>query len=473
MAPTVEIEATSATTARATLAGADVPPMELLATEDKALAAVVHEFVRTIAVEQQSAVDVVYRTGKDTRFLTVGTDGKLTESAPSVPIPIVAAEPQPAAAEPASAAPAGPVTVTAEPITYEKPAQPTPTTSVPAQATAQPVSAPGPTPAAARPAQPGTGPISGPRSALPVLSAPGMNPAASTPARIGMRGRLNAVLGLTLAPKADSREMRLRGAYSRIARPLPEGSVVAFANVKGGVGKTPMSIALGETVAEYRGPATTACLDLGEIGGSFADRVAVPPAAGQDAASLLADLGRAPHQVRASILTRYLTRQPCGSYAVAGPSGAAAPLSFEDAATLGAILERHYDLLLADTGNSSHSGSWQWAITAAHAVVVPVPLRCDAAAAAQRTLTAISAVRPDVLARTVVVITDGPGDASKVEAEAVEAYTAAGASVCRMPFDPLFDSGERIISSQLRRDTQDALTVLAATVVDLVAGAVD
>lgn len=72
MAPTVEIEATSATTARATLTGADVPPMDLAATEDKALAAVVHEFVCTLAVKQQSAVEVIYRTGKDTRFLTVG-----------------------------------------------------------------------------------------------------------------------------------------------------------------------------------------------------------------------------------------------------------------------------------------------------------------------------------------------------------------------------------------------------------------
>ncbi len=123
MAPTVEIEATSATTARATLTGADVPPMDLAATEDKALAAVVHEFVCTLAVKQQSAVEVIYRTGKDTRFLTVGLDGKLTESAPSVPIPVVAIEPEPAAAEPVTAIPAGPVTVTADPMTFETPAQ--------------------------------------------------------------------------------------------------------------------------------------------------------------------------------------------------------------------------------------------------------------------------------------------------------------------------------------------------------------
>lgn len=458
MTPTVDIEATSATTARATLPGADVPPMELAATEHKALAAVVHEFVRSIAAEQQAAVDVVYRTGKDTRFLTVGPDGKLTENAPSVPIPVVAPEPVPVAAEPVSPAPVGPVVVAAEPIAYEEP-------TAPASSLAEPIQTPAPIPVSTRPAEPATGPITASLGALPALSAPRANPAASQPATGGMRGRLNAMLGLKLAPKTDSREMRLRDAQTTLAQPVPDGTVVAFANVKGGVGKTPMAIALAETLGEHRGPATATCMDLGEIGGSFADRVAIPPTTGQDVVTLLADLAPTAHQVRASTLTRYLTRQPCGSYVIAGQAGAAAPLSYEDAAVLGAILERHYDLLLADTGNSSHSGSWRWAITAAHAVVVPVPLRRDAAVAAQRTLAAICAVRPDVLSRTVVVITDGPGDAPLVETEAVEAFSALGVPVCRMPFEPLFASGERIVFAQLRRETRDALTVLAATVV--------
>ena len=484
MTPTVEIEATSATTARARLTGADVPPMELVATEAKNLAAVVHEFVRTIAAEQQSAVEVVYRTGKDTRFLTVGPDGKPTPSAPSVPIPVVAepaaavtepapvavTEPVPVAAERVCAAPAGPVVVSADPIAYSAPAQHSP---APSPASAQPVSVPMATPARTRPAEPVTGPIGGTFGALSALSAPEANPAAHEPARTGLRGRLNAMLGMKLAPKADSLEMRLRAARSTIARPLPEGAVVAFANVKGGVGKTPMSIGLAETLGEYRGPATAVCMDLGEIGGSFADRIAVPPAAGQDVVSLLTDLGGSARDVRPSTLTRYLTRQPCGSYVVAGPTGTATPLSYDDAATVAAILGRHYEVLLADTGNSSHSGSWQWAITAAQAVVVPVPLRRDSAVAAQRTLAAISAVRPDVLTRTVVVITDGPGDAPMVETEAVEAFSALGVPVCRMPFEPLFASGERITLTGLRRETRGALTVLAATVVDLMAGAVD
>lgn len=469
MTPTVDVEVTSDTTARATLADANVPPMDLEATETKSLEFVVFEFLAGVAKGQDSDVEVVYRKGENSRFLTVTPDGKAETRTPSAPMPAVA----PAATEPAPettpAPPAGPVVVSAERITDERPAQPV---QVPTQPVSRPIAAPTPPSVGQRPAEPVTGPITGPLEGLSQLSAPRANTASSDPARLGVRGRINAMLGLKLAPKSDSLEMRLRGAQQAIARTLPEGALVTFANVKGGVGKTPMSISLAETLAEHRGPATVTCLDLGEVGGSFADRVAVPPEQGQDVVSLLAGIDPAATDVRPATLARFLTRQPSGSDVLAGRAGAETSLSFDDAAVLGAIIGRHRDLLVADTGNSSLAGSWRWAITAAHAVVVPVPLRRDAAVAAQRTLATIGAVRPDVLARTVVVITDGPGDAPVVETEAVDAFSALRVPVCRMPFEPLFASGERIALTQLRRETRDALTVLAATVVDLMAGAV-
>ena len=475
--PTVDVEITSKTTARATLEDANVPPMELEATEHKAIGAVVHEFVHSIAKGQESAVEVVYRTGKDTKYLTVGPDGSARECAPSTPFPVVTmAEPEPAAAEPVSAPPAGPVMVSAESMDYagttpaaQPVARPVPPT--PAQAAPQRVAAPTPSPVGQRPAEAITGPITGP-VVLSQLSAPRANPVSSDPARLGVRGRINAMLGLKLAPKSDSLEVRLRGSQQAIARQLPEGAVITIANVKGGVGKTPMSISLAETMAEYRGPATVTCLDLGEVGGSFADRVAVPPQPGQDIVSLLAGIDPASGEIRASQLARYLARQPSGSDVAAGLAGAIAPLSYTEAATVGAVLGRHRDVLVADTGNSSLSESWRWAITAAHAVIVPVPLRFDAAAAAERTLNTYAAVRPDVLSRTIVVITDGPGDAPMVETDTVDAFAALGVPVCRMPFEPLFASGERIALTGLRRETRDALTVLAATVVDRMAVAV-
>ncbi|RYE37554.1 MAG: ParA family protein, partial [Hyphomicrobiales bacterium] len=231
--PTVDVEITSATTARAVLADADVPPMNLEANESKTLSTVVHEFLYNMAQTQGADVEVVYRTGKDTRFLTVGPDGKTEERAPSMPLPTVTqAAPEPVAADPVSMPSGGPVVVAAEQIAYE--------------AAPPPFGVSTPSLVGRRPAEPITGPIAGPLDVLGQLSAPRANPAVSDPARLGVRGRLNAMLGLELAPKTDSLEMRLRDSQTTIARPLPEDAVITFANLKGGVGKTPMSISLAE-----------------------------------------------------------------------------------------------------------------------------------------------------------------------------------------------------------------------------------
>lgn len=86
---------------------------------------------------------------------------------------------------------------------------------------------------------------------------------------------------------------------------------------------------------------------------------------------------------------------------------------------------------------------------------------------AQPTLTVLAAVRPDLLSRTVIVITDGPGDIPGDEHDIVERFSNLKVPVCRMPYEPLFAGGKRIALSQLRRQTRDALTVLASTAIGL------
>jgi hypothetical protein len=128
-----------------------VPHMDLEATENRSLSAVVHEFLTSIARGQDSDVEVVYRTGKDTKFLTVSPNGKAQERAPSTPLPIVRNTPEPAAAEPVSPPRAGPVVVAAEPIAYEAAPQPVRAPAQAPQTSSQPVVEPGPSLAAHRP----------------------------------------------------------------------------------------------------------------------------------------------------------------------------------------------------------------------------------------------------------------------------------------------------------------------------------
>ncbi|WP_241011270.1 hypothetical protein [Rhodococcus sp. PSBB049] len=290
------------------------------------------------------------------------------------------------------------------------------------------------------------------------------------PARLGLRGRVNALLGARLTPKASSREARLRRTAAALTGPFPDRATVAVVNVKGGVGKTPLALALAATVATHRGAGSVVTLDLGEAGSSFTDRVAIPPTDEQNTRSLLTQLDAA-DDVGSAAVARCLARQPSGEDALAAGAATDCVASFADVDRLAVLLGRYRELLVVDTGNSHLADRWRWAIEAAHAVLVPVPLRHDAAAAAHRTLHTMTAVRPDVLARTVVIITDGPGDAPVVETDAVDAFTDLGVPVCRMPFEPRFASGERITLGALRRPTRDALTTLAATAVELMARA--
>ena len=312
-----------------------------------------------------------------------------------------------------------------------------------------------------------------PRRPVSGLAAPEIVPGTGEPARLGVRGRLNAMLGLSLAPKAQSPEMRLRAAESVITRALPDFSVITVANPKGGVGKTPFAVALTQTLADLRGASAVVCADFGEVGGSLANRVAVRPSPGNDVPALLAAHPDPDVDIRPSALSQHLTRQPSGEDIIAGRRGDTTSVLGEDhAAHLAAIVAQHRDILVADTGNNPLAGSWQWAVRAADVVVVPVPLRWDAADAAEEMITELAATATDVLARTIVVITAGPGDAPMVEQDTVEALRDLGVPlVARMPFEPLFASGERLALSRLEPKTRAALTRLAEEVVKTISGA--
>lgn len=443
MTAALAVEVTSETTARVS-GGSGIADIELAAGNENALFHAIEDFAKTEAADSGESVEVSVSGFGATTRLTVTPEGHVAVSAPP-PAPV--AVPPPTVDEP--------VSVRATTVNLQRP-------PVPAQDQCSNTCRLHTT-------------DTGQRPTTSVLAAPQITSGSNEPARTGIRGRLNAVLSLRLAPTPGSAEMRYRTAVAAITVQIPDFSVITLANPKGGVGKTPLAAGLAAVIAEHRGAGTLVCADLAEIGGSLADRVAVPPREGQDVSALLNAAATARGGIRPATLSRYLVRQPSGEDIVAGNQTNTAALGFDDGTSLANVLAQHREILIADTGNSSLAGSWQWAAVAANVLVVPVPLRRDAAATAHRMLLDIIATAgPDVLAYTVVVITDGPGDAPMVETEAVDVFVELGVrAVLRMPFEPLFASGERIAANQLRRNTTDALTVLAATVIGLMAGAPD
>ncbi|MDJ0441534.1 ParA family protein [Rhodococcus qingshengii] len=442
---TLAIEITSERTAL--VSGAGDEKVELSAENGQSIHAVIAQFSRQHSADAGSPVEVTVQEAGRSRQLTVAPDGKVAQSLPTGPIPAPADTPQ---TQPDHLVDE-PVTMAVTPLGGSPP-------PVGADTHARPV------------------PAARTSSSASVLAAPEIAAGSHEPARTGLRGRLNTLLNLRIAPKPESAEMRHRAAIASITGPLPGFSIVTIANPKGGVGKTPLAVGLNAIIAEHRGAATTVCVDVADVGGSLADRVSILPRDGHDVRSLLAAETAEPGSIRPSALSQYLTRQPGGDDIVAGNNGAhGSSLGYDDAHAAARILSQHREILIADTGNNRLAGSWRWATSHADVLLVPVPLRRDAAAAAHRMLLDLAATAgPAMMARTIVVITDGPGDAPMVEIDAVDAFLDAGVhSVARMPFEPLFASGERISPSKLRRSTTEALTVVASTVIDLIAHAAD
>ena len=466
------IEITSERTAL--VSGAGAHKVELSADAGQSIHAVIAQYSRTHSAAAGTPVEVLVQEAGRSRQLTVAPDGKVSQSLPTGPIPTPPGEPDPASAvAPSLDDVEEPVTMSMAPIGH-----PPATDETPRRADTHADVAANPLPRNEYPPAPNIRADSTrSRPVTSVLSAPEITPGTREPARAGIRGRLNTVLNLRMAPKRDSAEMRQRTAVAAITGPIPGFSIVTVANPKGGVGKTPLAVGLNAVIAQHRGVGSTVCADVSEVAGSLADRISVPPRPGQDVIELVAAVAAETGSVSPSTLSRYLTRQPNGDDIVAGAPHTAerTGLRYDDAHTLATTLAQHREILIADTGNNRLAGSWQWAVTAANVLVVPVPLRRDAAAAAHRMLLDLAAATsPDAATRTIVVITDGPGDAPMVETEAVDAFLDLGVhAVLRMPFESLFAAGERIAAHQLRRATIESLTVIAAEVITLITNTAD
>lgn len=302
-------------------------------------------------------------------------------------------------------------------------------------------------------------------------TAPGLRGVVPTgPARRGMRGRLNAALGLKLTASAD--EQGVRAAESTISGPVPDRAVVSVINVKGGVGKTPLSLALASQMATHRGPGTVAAVDLGESNNSFADRIVNGGHPEFDTVGLLDLYENTGGAITSAMLSRYLTRQPSGEDVLIGRDDVGFDLGFDDADALATLLSQFRDLLIVDTGNGENAGRWQWAVVTAQVVLIPVPLRADVVAVARRMIGRIAARRPQGLAGVMVIITDGPGDTPDIEADQIEQLTRGDGIevVLRMPYEPVFASGQPITSASLALPTRDALTRLGSHVITALPG---
>ncbi|MFP5283410.1 MAG: MinD/ParA family protein, partial [Actinomycetes bacterium] len=134
---------------------------------------------------------------------------------------------------------------------------------------------------------------------------------------------------------------------------------------------------------------------------------------------------------------------------------------------LNTLLRRFYNLILFDTGTGILDSAHQGLLTDADHLVVVLRPGIDGARAAALTLDWLDGHGyRDLVARAVVVVNAVRSGVGAPLAPIMEHFRARCAAVVTVPWDPALEKGSITSLAELRRKTQDALSLVAAAVAD-------
>ena len=261
--------------------------------------------------------------------------------------------------------------------------------------------------------------------------------------------------------EAQRREAEL---LDRLRAPVRGCRRIVVLSRKGGAGKTTTALMLGHAFATYRGERVVA-LDANPDAGSLAYRVRRESAA--TATTLLADDSMT---ARYSDIRNY-TSQSMDSRLEVIASDDDPKISRalgEDAyrQILG-LLDRHYQLIVVDTGTGVLDSSVQGLIAEADQVVLVMPPALDGVRVAAATFDWLDEHGCSTLVRRGVAVVNAVRDERVIRLDRVEDHFARRcAGVIRIPWDPTLQAGGHSRLGDLRPATRQAYLQLAALVAD-------
>lgn len=288
---------------------------------------------------------------------------------------------------------------------------------------------------------------------------------ASETSRHGWRGMLRN-MGLTIKPSAgEIRASELGRARSLIRLSQWQRSVgILVANPKGGVGKTPLSLAIGGCFATIRGGGAVV-VEVSDDPGALSVRAEGRAPVG--VAELLRDLD----EIRgAGHLAGYVSQQT--SYAaVIGTVGDREALTGADVHRLTHKLDEFYPVRVMDTGNQPSSSAFHGALEYTDVLVIPVLDALDALQGAMQLLRHLHQLggHAQHLAQTAIVVRthDGRPEDAEVSRVVGELLEESGIqAVYHLPVDRHIAERTALSYGQLAPATSDAITRLTAGIVD-------
>lgn len=315
---------------------------------------------------------------------------------------------------------------------------------------------------AAQAAAPTAGPGDFPPRPAPGLVLPGRR---SAPAR-GWRRAIFQATGGVLRVRPAAADVRRRDLISRARGPVIGGHHrVVVMSLKGGVGKTTTTFALGSMLASLRGDRVIA-VDANPDRGTLSDKVVL------ETAATIRDLLNERGQIRRYADMRAFTSQSSSRLEVlASDQDPAVSVAFgaDDYTVVCQILENYYSICLTDCGTGLLHSAMTEVLRLADQIVLASTPAIDSARSASATLDWLTAHDYGDLARNAVMVLSAvrPRSRSNVSLDLLEEHFSARCrAVVMVPYDVRLDEGAEVELDQLGRATADAFLELAALVAD-------
>ena len=258
---------------------------------------------------------------------------------------------------------------------------------------------------------------------------------------------------------ADRRRADL---VSRARTPVVGCHRVAIISLKGGVGKTTTTAALGAMFANLRGDRVIA-VDANPDRGTLIERV--PRESGATVRHLLESRDRV---TRYGDVRAFTSQSSTRLEVLASDSdpGASSALSEQDYRNTVDTLERFYNLILTDCGTGLLHDAMRGVLGLASSLVVVSSASLDGARSASATLDWLEAHGMQDIAKDAVVVISSvrPGGGIVDVMQLEDHFAARCRAVVTIPYDPHLEAGGVMELDELHEDTLDAYKELAAAV---------
>lgn len=245
--------------------------------------------------------------------------------------------------------------------------------------------------------------------------------------------------------------------------PLNACRRIAVISRKGGVGKTTITVGLGHTFASLR-PDRVVAVDANPDAGTLGYRLN-----GNDGRTVTELLADAQHVRRYSDARRYTAQAPSRLEVMASDDDPAITHAFgeDEYREVLEVLERHYNLLLTDTGTDITHPVMSGVLAAADQIVVVVAPSLDGARAASQTLDWLERNGHGGLVTEAACVINGVRRRSRVDLDKIaDHFTSRCRAVSTVPWDDHLEAGARTPLEDLRPATRQAYARLAAAVAD-------